>query len=136
MVPGVGGRGFVSNRIKFSAVSPGSGRVKHGKMTCDKAIWRDNNQPAKCQCSSVVEQRFRKPSVVGSIPTIGSILGCPPIKGFESFGADCQQKCQRQELPTLDLPSCIGFLIWLPGAQDFITDSNVPERDCCVLICP
>jgi hypothetical protein len=27
---------------------------------------------AGCQCSSVVEQRFRKPSVVGSNPTIGS----------------------------------------------------------------
>src|SRR5258708_2240013 len=25
-----------------------------------------------CQCSSVVEQRFRKPSVAGSIPAIGS----------------------------------------------------------------
>ena len=27
----------------------------------------------ECQCSSVVEQRFRKPSVAGSIPAIGSI---------------------------------------------------------------
>ncbi len=27
-----------------------------------------------CQCSSAVEQRFRKPSVAGSIPAIGSIL--------------------------------------------------------------
>src|ERR1041385_8239545 len=26
-----------------------------------------------CQCSSAVEQRFRKPSVAGSIPAIGSI---------------------------------------------------------------
>jgi transcriptional regulator with XRE-family HTH domain len=28
---------------------------------------------AKCQCSSGVEQRFRKPPVVGSNPTAGSI---------------------------------------------------------------
>ena len=28
------------------------------------------------QCSSAVEQRFRKPSVDGSIPAIGSILNC------------------------------------------------------------
>ena len=27
-----------------------------------------------CQCSSVVEQRFRKPSVAGSIPAIGSTI--------------------------------------------------------------
>ena len=30
----------------------------------------------KSQCSSAVEQRFRKPSVAGSIPAIGSILNC------------------------------------------------------------
>ena len=34
------------------------------------------------QCSSAVEQRFRKPSVAGSIPAIGSILNCECSSAF------------------------------------------------------
>jgi hypothetical protein len=40
----------------------------------------NQHKPDSCQCSSVVEQRFRKPSVAGSIPAIGSI---PPVGGFQ-----------------------------------------------------
>ena len=36
-----------------------------------------------CQCSSVVEQRFRKPSVAGSIPAIGSTLYSSSCKELE-----------------------------------------------------
>src|SRR5579872_7185274 len=36
------------------------------------------------QFSSVVEQRFCKPSVVGSTPTTGSINPLPPRKGLPS----------------------------------------------------
>ena len=48
------------------------------------AIWIDseagkakNNGGVQSQCSSAVEQRFRKPSVAGSIPAIGSISRNP-----------------------------------------------------------
>src|SRR5690242_3450821 len=41
---------------------------------------------ANSQFSSVVEQRFCKPSVVGSSPTTGSILKCECTRGFSEPG--------------------------------------------------
>src|SRR5881394_1429728 len=47
------------------------------------------------QFSSVVEQRFCKPSVVGSSPTTGSTFDAWASGGCERPGGDCQQNCQQ-----------------------------------------
>jgi hypothetical protein len=41
-------------------------------IICRSTICGKKSPQNDCQCSSVVEQRFRKPSVAGSIPAIGS----------------------------------------------------------------
>ena len=46
----------------------------------------------KSQCSSVVEQRFRKPSVAGSIPAIGSISNCVCSKKLEQLASATDTK--------------------------------------------
>ena len=64
---------------------------------------------AGCQCSSAVEQRFRKPSVAGSIPAIGSTP-------FESFSR-------------IFLPASVFCLFrFLCSVLSFLHEHNLPER--------
>src|SRR5947207_15719852 len=49
----------------------------------------------RSQFSSVVEQRFCKPSVVGSSPTTGSSFDVWASGGCERPGGNCQQNCQQ-----------------------------------------
>ena len=65
-------------------VGPGWTRAIWEEDRIGLAIWIDseagkakNNEGIQSQCSSVVEQRFRKPSVAGSIPAIGSSFATP-----------------------------------------------------------
>ncbi len=49
------------------------------EIACREFLAADNIRIRRGQFSSVVEQRFCKPSVVGSIPTTGSICHAPKI---------------------------------------------------------
>jgi hypothetical protein len=68
------------------------------------------------QCSSAVEQRFRKPSVAGSIPAIGSISNC-----------ECSTKLGRIASATAKM----GFVKQLQDFKIFALNKNVM---CCVEI--
>src|SRR5262245_8990697 len=61
------------------------------------------------QCSSAVEQRFRKPSVAGSIPAIGSILRGCFWRGCDNREQHCHRNCRfwrsfMASGPMLDTP--------------------------------
>ncbi len=57
--------------------------------------------PLGRQFSSAVEQRFCKPSVVGSIPTTGSNLLMLEHQGFTRFWTgNAYQNAYQNELPT------------------------------------
>ena len=68
---------WVSNWLAVNCNSPKIGALSQ------RADWLTDGS----QCSSAVEQRFRKPSVAGSIPAIGS-----------TFNGLCRRKLERSRL--------------------------------------
>ena len=76
MVVGTAGVSGQKRKVRGSAVNVQSVMFAFPswKSICRIPPGVDYRGPSECQHSSAVEQRFCKPPVVGSIPTVGSTL--------------------------------------------------------------